>query len=318
MIESLSRANTRIEAAFAENPSQLGMIYMAIGTVFSVISIFASKVSKCSSLNTIIFLRALVTSQLSYRIVRSSEIETIGSKTFIKKIILRSLIGTLITYAFQKGLMHLSLKEFNTLFNTHPIFTFWLSLYFLDETFRRDKLACTVVTILGVALIVNPDYIFLNFADDVAKDNMFYFAVTLVLLSALLKAVVLIIVKTISSSSPFLNLLYFESIRVIVSGLGYVMLGDFFKIDYPFQFFVLVLSGLSEYTYHVFTILASRYTSASMVSILETLTILHGFLIDSIYYGVPVHFGSLVGTLLIVGSSVYLTKLKEPQNQISK
>jgi len=311
LIDKLNVYNKKFEDFFEGNPSNLGKIYMFIATIFGTIGVFAAKASKCPSLNTILFFRAFITCQLSYRIVQATGVKTIGSVDFIKRIAIRSIIGTTITYLFQKGLMHLPMKEFTTLFNTQPIFTFWLSLYFLNETFHRDKLICTIITILGIALIVNPNYIYLDFSDGVEKDEMFYFSVILVLISAALKGVVIIIVKTINSASPFQNLLYFEAFRMTIGALGYVFYGDAFMPQSSRELLLLALSTLSEYTYHVFSILSLRYVTASLVAIMETLTVLFGFLIDLFYYDEPLYFGSLVGTIMVVGSSFYLTRIKD-------
>jgi drug/metabolite transporter (DMT)-like permease len=301
----------KLECACHDNISNLGKFYMLIATVFSTLGFAFAKSSQSRSLNTVVFLRSLVNSQISYQIVHRSDLKTIGPVDFIKRIMLRAFIGTTITYLFQKGLMHVPLQECLTLVNTQPVFTFWLSLYFLNEQFRKDKFLCTVITITGVALIVNPNYIYLDFSNNGAKDSMFYLSVVLLLLSAFLKGLVIIIVKTINKTSPFLNLLYLETTRLIIAGIGFVVVGDVFKLDSLRQFMFLILYGLSEYLYHIFTILALRYTSASIAAIMETLTVLLGFLLDIFVYREPIYFGSVVGAVFVVASSIYLTQIKE-------
>jgi drug/metabolite transporter (DMT)-like permease len=301
----------KLEHYCHDNMSNLGKAYMLIATVFSTLGFAFAKSSQSHNLNTVVFLRSLVNSQISYQIVHRTGLKTIGDIDFIKKIMVRAVIGTCITYLFQKGLMHVPLQECLTLVNTQPVFTFWLSLYFLGEKFRSDKLMCTIVTIIGVALIVNPNYLFLDFSNHAVKNEMFYLAVFLLLLSALLRAFVIIIVKTINKTSPFLNLLYLETSRLMIAGVGFVVVGDTFKLESLRQFMFLILYGISEYLYHVFTIMALRYTTASAAAILETMTVLLGFLLDIFIYKEPIYFGSVVGAALVVASSIYLTQIKD-------
>jgi len=311
LIEKTNAMTNKLEVFFESNPSNLGKIYMLLATMAGTAGMFAAKASRSPSLNTILFFRAFITCQLSYQIMKATEVKTIGTIDFIKRISLRSIIGTIITFLFQKALMHLPMKEFTTLFNTQPVFTFWLSLYFLNETFQRQKLACTIITILGVAMIVNPNYIYLDFSDGVVKDEMFYISVVLVLISAVLRGVVIILVKSINSASPFQNLLYFDGFRVVSGALGYVLVGDAFLPQSSRELTLLAISALSEYGYHVFTIMSLRYTTASLVAIMETLTVFFSFLVDLVYFDEPLYFGSIVGTVLVVGSSFYLTKIKD-------
>ena len=284
---------------------------MMIAIVFGFFGVVFSKLAKSTNVNTTIFLRALITVNISYRIVQSVGIPTIGKRDFIKRISLRSIIGTVITYLFQKGLTYLSLKEFLTLFNTQPIFTFWLSFYFLGERYRNDKLICTILTILGVALVINPNYLNLDFTNDAIRDNTFYIGVVMVLIAAVLKAMVFIIIRTINTTSPFLNLLYFDWYRLILSACGYVIMGQSFGVDSSKQFVYLAISAILEYLYHIYNILAMKYETATIVSILETLQVLYGFLFDILLTDEKIYFGSVMGMLLVVCSCVYLAKIKE-------
>ena len=310
LIDKSSILLAYLENLFENNISNLGKFLSVVGCFLGFFSIALNKLSKPVSISSFMVIRALINSHISYQVLKATHVEFKSTKSYLLMTALRTFIGVLCTYVYVKGIAYLELNHFYSLVNTQPIFTFWLGYYFMGEVYRHDRLICSILAVLGVTLVVNPEYFYLDFSDKDERYENFKIGVSLALFGAFLKAVILIVVKNISKSSPYKTMLFFEGGRVFIPAFVMILAHDIFRFESWSSLLLAIGSGLMEYVYQILNIMSMRYERASVIGIIETTSIVYGFLFDITWYGKSVEMGSLTGTILIVGISMYLTSLK--------
>lgn len=310
LIEKSSTILAKLENLFEKNLSNLGKFLSLVGCFFGFLAIALNKLSNPISISSFLLVRALINSQISYNILKATKVEFRTPKNYLVLILLRAFIGLVCSYVYVVGIGYLELNHFYSLVNTQPFFTFWLGYYFSGEVYRLDRLICSILAVLGVTLVVNPQYFYFDFAEKDERYENFKLGVFFALLGAFLKALILIVVKNISKLSPYKTMLFFESGRVIVP--AFVMIFTFETIKFASwkSLYFALGSGLLEYAYQILNIMSMRYEKASVIGIIETTQIVYGFLFDILWFGKSLELGSLTGTIFIVGSSLYLTSLK--------
>lgn len=310
LIEKASVLLVWLEKLFQGNLSNLGKLLGFVGNFFGFLSLFFNKIANPTSVSSFLIIRSIVNAQISYFILRATKGGIKSGTTFLKTIFLRTFFGLLAGFCIVLTVRFLDMNHFYSLFNTQPIFTFWLGFFVLNESYAHDRFVCTVLVVIGVILVVNPKYLFFDFSDKEEKYENFQIGVFLALLGAFLKGIVLIYVKKMSSESPYKIMLYFETLRVIIPSVILIMSNT--EISFPsFESIVFtILSGLTEYFYQIMCILSMRYERASVIGIIETSSIFYGFFFDVFFFKKSIEIGSLCGTFLIVSSSIYLMSLK--------
>ena len=307
IVNASSKFLTKLEGFFKNNLSNFGKLLIFFGTMFGFFGVLFSKVSHPESVNSFILIRGLVNCQLSYQIMKTGKVPLKKDQPYLKLTLLRSFFGIACTYTFVMGVQMLDLNHFTSLFNTSPIFTFIFGYYLMGEIYSHSRLICTLVSVIGVILVVNPHFIYLDFSFKEEKYENFYTGCFLAILSAFLKAIIWVLIKKISAASPFNTMLIFESTRFFFPTLVLIFSQATMKFTSIQSFMFAILSGFSEFSYHIFGIAATRYEKASVISIFETLGITYSFFFDIFVYHKTLEIGSFIGSVFIICSTLYLT-----------
>lgn len=309
-VDKATRAKARLEEAFADNLPNLGKLIATVGSVMAFTSLASNKLSQPIQFSSFMIVRSALNAQISAKVLFATGGKMVSAPSYLRTIVLRCFMGVACAYLYIQGISFLELNHFYSLVNTQPIFTFWLGYFLMGETYSHDRFVCTILAVLGVILVVNPDYFYFRFADSHERYENFYAGILTALGAAFLKAIILILIKQLSGESPYKTMLWFEGFRVVCPGLVLIFTRDFIRFATLESLFYALLSGVLEWVYQILCLLSMRYERASVVGIIETLSIVLGFLFDIFVMGSAVHLGSVVGTACIVGSALYLTSLK--------
>jgi len=310
IVKKAGEFQTFLESRFASNLSNLGKLIALFGSVISFLSFATNKLSNPSNVCSFLIVRSILNGWISQRVLVDTGGKFTSTRSYVFLAISRSAIGVTCAFAYVQAITYLDLNHFYSFINTQPIFTFWLALCFMGEIYSHDQFACTILTVLGVALVVNPAYIYFDFSDPQERYDHFFIGSLIALSGAFLKAIILIIVKKLSGESPYKTMAFFEGFRVVVPALVLVFSQDIIRFDSWTSLGYALLSGVLEWVYQVFCLLAMRYERASVIGIIETLSIVLSFSFDILVLGKPLHVGSMIGTVMIVGSALYLTTKK--------
>lgn len=299
-----------LERLFASNPANLGKLLALVGSVFSFASIATNKISNPANLSSFLVVRAMINSAICHRLLVDTGGSYASPRRYIGLVLIRSAIGCVAAFLYTAGIAYLELNHFYSVVNTQPVFTFWMALLFMGEAYSNDRFLCSLLAVLGVVFIVNPNYISLDFSDPRERYENFYMGIIIALSAAFLKAIILVLVKKLSGASPYKTMVFFEGSRAALPALVLVFTNDVVRFHSWTSLGYTYLSGFFELGYQLLCLLSMRYERASVIGIIETLSIVFSFFFDALVFGKELQGGSILGTILIVGSALYLTTKK--------
>ncbi len=138
------------------NPDYAGVFYMLIASfAFALMGLFAKILGRdFDNVEVVFFRNFLGLGIILISILKKPVVET-GGKPFL--LIFRGLIGTIALYGFSYNLIHLSLGEAFTFYQTSSLFIALLSYFFLKETLNRYAWSAIFLGFLGIVIIFRPD-----------------------------------------------------------------------------------------------------------------------------------------------------------------
>lgn len=125
---------------------------------FSLMSLFVKLVGRSLPSQEIVLVRGVVTLAISYLALRAIGVKPAGNQTGL--LALRGAIGFLAVSAFFYGVIHLPLAEATVIHYTNPVFTAVIAAVFLAEPIRARDALCLLTSLVGVALIARPAFLF--------------------------------------------------------------------------------------------------------------------------------------------------------------
>lgn len=139
----------------------LGLRYMlASAFFFSMMSVLVKFAGRTMHSQQIVLARAVVALVLSYAAIRKLGISPWGDVEVRKLLIIRGVLGFVGLTCFFYAITHLPLGDSTVIQYTNPIFTALIAGIFLKERLRRIELLGAMGSIVGVALIARPSFIF--------------------------------------------------------------------------------------------------------------------------------------------------------------
>lgn len=199
------------------------------------------------------------------------------------------LIGVLLNiYAID----HMVLSDADTLMKLNPFWTIVLSLIFLHEKVRKYQITAMIIAILGMLLIVKPE-----FSSSVIPSIAG-------LLSGIFAASAYTCVRALSTSEkPYTIVFYFSLFSVVV-------LIPFSIFTYTpmttIQILFLLGAGLSAAVGQIGITLAYSFAPAKDISIFTYASIIFTALFGFILFGESPDMLATVGYIVIIGASYYM------------
>ena len=92
-----------------------------------------------------------------------------------------------------------------------------------------------------------------------------------------------------------------------MGGAGMIITGRGVEIVMDSRLIFLILASVLGTFIQLSMIMSLRYEKASIISLIESLTVVYGFIADIVIFDEPISVASVIGGILIVGSFVYMT-----------
>lgn len=271
-----------------------GCIWMALcGLGFSVMAVFV-KLAGTGGMNTfeITFFRCLFgfVALLPF-VIRAGGPQSLHTQ-HMKAHVWRSVLGIVAMACAYLGISKLELATYTALSFTKPLFAIVLAVFILKEDVRWRRWAATFVGFLGVLVMMRPG------------SHAFDWWALLALGDALSIAILITILKRLpASETPLVMLFYYG---IIATALVAPPAIYFWQWPTPEQWLQLCIIGATGALSQYWWILAFKAGEASVVAPFDYLRLLFagsiGFLV---FQEVPDRW-TLMGSLLIIGSTVYI------------
>jgi len=218
----------------------------------------------------IVAARAIVSVFLSYLVVRRKKIYAIST---------------------------LPLAEATILQYLHPIFTALLALFFLREKIQRSTILCIVLSLLGVAIMIQPNISFDN------AISYSWFSILVAILGAFGSAVAYIIVKKLTKTEDSSVIVFY--FPVIAFPIAMLLLGSDFVVPGLAVAVLLILIGVFTQVGQICLTTALHSADASKAMAYSYVQVVFSILIGWVYFSeVPVITTLIGGSFIISGALV--------------
>jgi drug/metabolite transporter (DMT)-like permease len=177
----------------------------------------------------------------------------------------------------------------------YPLIVLIFSVVYLKEKSWWLDYACCLASIIGVILVIRPEFIFHN---QNRKENELFNL--LVVLAACLKSGVDITTRIIGCDMHFqANNLIYSSIGILVFPFLNILIESQIPQFMYIEYFIFFLSGLFVWLYQTFQTLALQNEKAGRASMINYLQVNFIYIADIIFFDKPLMVLDLVGTLMI-------------------
>ncbi|WP_242426237.1 DMT family transporter [Vibrio sp. qd031] len=276
-----------------------GVHYMLISALgFALMSATVKYVSEYGiPVFEIVAARALVSFVLSYMDVKRKGLSVWGNNRPL--LFARGLVGTLALFCVYYAVTTLPLAEATILQYVHPLFTAVIAYLFLKESIQASTLMSICLSIIGVAVMVYP-----NWDSSIAAD-LPLFSVWVALLGALGSSVAYVIVRKLSrTEDPSVIIFYFPLVALPVSLFA---IGDDFVMPSALITLMLVLVGIFTQVGQLGLTKAMQTEAAGKASAYSYIQIVFSALLGVVIFGeLPTIWTIIGGGLIVSGALVNL------------
>jgi len=100
---------------------------------------------------------------------------------------------------------------------------------------------------------------------------------------------------------------------ILASTCGMLITGIRLSFERYSQLFLILLTSVCGYLAQTTLVLALRHEKAAIVSLIESLNVFFAFLGDIVIFGFEPESMAILGSILIIGSSLYVTFFSSTQ-----
>jgi len=235
-----------------------------------------------------------------------------------KLLLIRSLIGMANTYVFFSSLALIPLSEITVICMVSPILTAAMSPFFFNEKFERVTIINGALSIIGVAFIAKPSFIFGNSINIEYSDGR-TLGLILAIVSTFLGSTIPILIKSCGSiTHPIAMSSYFGFITAFLTPIAMLMQGklqDFTLLDAR----NLILSGMLGTIAHISMSTSFQYGEAGKIALLQYSQIIFAFVYDILIDNRHPDDYSVLGTAFILaGFFVLMYKTAKKSKEAAK
>lgn len=211
------------------------------------------------------------------------------------------LIG--ISFIFMYALKGLPVSMVVVLYYVSPIFTIFLSHFILDDKMQKADIACSLVGLAGIVVITKPPFLF---GEQYSFTTIQYIYCGLVLISAYFNSMFLITTKQTKVKVGTDIMTYYLGFWMSISiSICLVLFPSGSSNSYTFSDWMILLACVGAFSIAIiFLHFALKMESPSMVGILTYSQIIYTYLTEIIIYKQSVDTFSIIGSVLIIGSSI--------------
>jgi drug/metabolite transporter (DMT)-like permease len=241
----------------------------------------------------IIFFRGIVLAGLTYAMIRRRGLDPWGREKGL--LVFRGLLGYGALSCFFFAVLHLPLADTTTIHFTNPVFGAILAVFVLGEVMRGWEVVLVLLSLGGVLLVAQPDFLFGSGAGHPPL------AVGVALLGAFFSAAAYVTVRRLTRTNDPLVIVFYFGLTTVVGSLPFTLAT--YRSPSPRDWFVLAGVGLATLAGQVFVTRGLQMEKAARVMAVGYLQIVFAGLLGMVFFAEAPNAWSLMGTLVIIGST---------------
>ncbi|MEM1128358.1 MAG: DMT family transporter [Bacteroidota bacterium] len=277
-----------------------GVRYMVVAAfLFSVMSLFVKLIGPRIPSAQVVLIRNAFSLGATYWMLRQAGVRPWGTRRGL--LVVRGAVGFVALLCFFYAIPRLPLADVTVIQFTNPVFTALLGAVFLGEYLKRREVALAVLSLLGVVLVAQPSILFGARAE--ALDPQ---AALIALAGAVLAAGAYITIRRLSATEHHLVIVFYFPLISVPAALPFL----WFEAVWPTLTEWALLLGIGVLTQAAQISLTKglRAERAGKAMSLSYVQILFAALWGFLFFGEVPDLLSVLGALLIVGSTVLLAR----------
>ncbi|KAF8736449.1 hypothetical protein AX14_000319 [Amanita brunnescens Koide BX004] len=267
---------------------------------------------------------------LAYLIAARIDDPILGPKELRPLLILRGVSGFFGLFGIYYSLQYLSLSDATVLTFLSPLCTAIAGAVFLKEQFRRTQVLAGIVSLVGVVLIARPPFLFgdletvistgITAARIASTPEERMFAVGVALFGVLGATGAYVSIRAIGKRAHAMHTMsYFSLLTVIVASIAMVVTRTPFIIPSRLNWFaLLIMIGILGFIAQILLTMGLQRESAGRATMGVYTQIVFATIFQRIFFHTTPPLLSIIGTILILSSALYvaLTKQKSKQGSV--
>jgi drug/metabolite transporter (DMT)-like permease len=271
---------------------------MAIGAFwFSIMSLFVKLAGKTMPSMEVVMWRGVFTLALSYGAVRRAGLAPLGTQR--RLLLTRGLVGCLGLMCFYFSLVHLPLGEATLIQYTNPIWATIVAAMLVGERIGIGEVVCLMSSLVGVALIARPAFLFGGVTSAVASTH-----VAVALLGAMFSGIAYAIVRKLGAREHRLVIVLYLPLTTVP--LSLLFLSSTWHWPTGWEWLVLVAIGVTTQMAQVQLTRGLQLETAARATATGYLQIVFAGLWGALLLDERANGWSVLGAALIVGSTLGL------------
>ena len=208
---------------------------------------------------------------------------------------LRSVAGLLGLSFWYLSVIHLEISKALALSQVMPIFICILSILFLGEKVGIFRWSAILVGLSGAVLIINPD-----------SESWYSIGLLYIFLGTLFASIMFVALRKLGmTENPVASAFWYNLFGAMIFSIYCISALTFNNISLE-TLIMLVLIGIMASAQQIFMALSHTYASASSLAPVHYTTIPIGVLIGLLVFNEKIDLNFLIGTFLIVGSTLFI------------
>ena len=272
--------------------NQLGFLYMFLSVcAFSLMDIIV-KWTADYPLGQVLFFRGFFGIIFYFFIIPKNRIKNFYQTKRALLHLLRCLSGLIALIAIFIALRNLPLATVVSISFAAPIFTTFLSIFFLSEKVGLYRWLAVIIGFIGILIITEPGFESLNI----------YYIFPIIFCIGL--SYVAIAIRQLSSTEPVWLISLNFSIAITIAGLCTLPFG--WKMPTYFDFVILSLVGFFGGVANLWLSQSYKFSEVSLVTPLKYLGLVFAIFFGFLIWGEVPSLKSLFGGLLVILSSIII------------
>ncbi len=283
-----------------------GLLYaMCAALMFSVMNVFVKEISQTMAIGEIVFARSLIGVLIILIVMKSCHIHF--SSKDIPTLFFRGFVGGVSMFLLFWAISGMHLGDVSILQQLSAFFVLLISIFYLKEKMPPNAVLPLIIIVIGTSFILRPwEY------------SSFSLYALLAIGSAFLGAVAYTTIHKVferGGHNSWEIVFYFLFCSMIV---GLISMYNNCRIPTTYETILLILIGITSLLAQAFMTQAYGLANQILVSFIMYLGVFLSALWGYLFFDEIMNILSVVGGILIIGSSVYLTLSKKKQQLKTK
>lgn len=286
-----------LKAKLRDNPRLLIVTAMVLYTAMSAC---VKAVSGRIPVSESIFFRASIAAFLIGVLAMSRGVSFKAGN--VPLLVARSLSGLLAMSCNFYALGKMTLGDLSVLGNTFPIFVAVLSAVFLDEKLTRALIVWIAVALMGILILLRPDFHFFNVTG------------LIVLLGAFFSAIVVIVIHQSHETEPSLRIAFYFMMTCTIVSIP--LMAQHYVIPTRLELLFLTGAGVFGTGGQILMTRAYGLEDVSRLAPLAYSGVVFSFLAGLLFWGEMPTLASMAGGFIVILACLRIFRLEKPLNPI--